>query len=237
MAQFPNERPLSTHEAISIAEDNAFSGFEDELNNTQAGASQTKLDYDYTVAGPNATILLAKPRRTGSLWACNMTAGHPNQGEWVENATFDPRTGDIDYNAAQQASQATTGPAGVCMSCGHVQTGPGKFCAMCGDPLTQGTAVHAPVGSLGALLPPPAAPGPPPAPYAAPLQPGQTPSAGAGHIAPPAHINPNRMEGKPKKEVEVPEGMTRVAKSTGFSDALDALLAQAEADPPAEEQK
>ena len=38
------------------------------------------------------------------------------------------------------------------------------------------------------------------------------------------------MEGKPKKEVVVPEGMTKVAKNTGFKDALDEMLAKAEAE-------
>jgi hypothetical protein len=44
------------------------------------------------------------------------------------------------------------------------------------------------------------------------------------------------MEGKPKKEVVVPEGM-KVTKSTGFLDGLDALLAGADSDQAAEEPK
>jgi hypothetical protein len=231
MSTFPNERPLTTHEAVQLAEDSVFGEFENQLDDSTSGANQTKLDYDYSLAGPNSTILLAKPRKTGNLWATNVVHGHPHQGEWLEGATYDPATGDIDWNAG--GVQASTVSTQVCNSCG-ISGLSGKFCNNCGGPLsTVAAPLAAPIVGVP-IAPLPNAPPPPP--YAAPLQPGQTPTAGAGHVSPPAHVNPNRMEGKPKKEVVVPEGMTRVAKNTGFKDALDQMLAEAEANQ-SEEQK
>ncbi len=226
MAQFPNESAIQTHDVIDLTENGTFSGFEDELQNTTTGASQTKRDYEFRLAGPRGNIVLAKPIKTGSLWACDLTSGSPTAGVWVEGAQYDPATGGID--ASQSPQQQPQVAPGTCPQCSATGVS-GKFCNSCGAPLLTPTQISTALGGLGGLAPI-GLPGVVPAPVAGPLAPGQTPSAGAGAQATPAHINPSRMTGKPKKEVEVPEGMTRVAKSTGFADALDAMLADAEAD-------
>ena len=237
---FPNEQPLSTHDTITLAEDGVFNSFEDELQGTPIGSNQTKRDYEFRQAGANGRIILAKPVKSGNLWACDITNGSPNQGQWIEKAQFDPATGGIDDSQSPQYGQQATAP-GTCPACG--QTGvSGKFCNSCGGPLavtmsgnltplgtlpggTQVVGVGPGGGQISVGLP-----GPAPVPTAGQLQPGQSPSAGAGAQAAPAHVDPNRMTGRAKKEVVVPEGMTRVAKSTGFEDELDKLLAQAEAE-------
>ena len=215
---FPNERNINTHDTIDFTENGHFSSFDDALADSTSGASHTRKDYDFTQAG-NGQIILAKPRKTGHLWALDV-----NMGDWVENAQYDPSTGSIDAPVP-----------GTCPSCGATGVG-GKFCNSCG-----GTLQNSPtqIPALSGLAAAAAALGIPPGthvvgvgpggqtmgiPSPGQLAPGGTPIAGAGHIPPPAHINPNRMTGSNKKEVVFPEGMTRVVKSTGFVDALDALL-------------
>lgn len=225
MAQFPNESAIQTHDVIDLTEQGVFSGFEDELQSTTVGANQSKRDYEFRLAGPRGNIILAKPLKAGSLWACDITSGSPTGGSWVEGAQYDPATGGIDASQSPQA-QPQTAP-GTCPNCGATGVS-GKFCNSCGGPL----AFPAMSGLTTQVVQIPGIGGPPgPAqiPVAGPLAPGQMPSAGAGTQPTPYQSNPNRMEGKPKKELVVPESMTRVAKSTGFADALDAMIAEAEA--------
>lgn len=225
---FPNEQPLSTHDTIDLTEAGAFSEFEDELQNTALGQNQTKRDYEFRSAS-NGHIILAKPVKSGNLWATEITPGAPHHGVWVEGAQYDSATGGIDDSASPQ-NQQPAAAAGTCPNCGVTGVN-GKFCHNCAAPLpATPVPITAHVGQVPGLVPV----GPAPVPTAGQLAPGQTPTAGAGQQTAPAHINPNRMEGKPKKELVVPEGMTRVAKSTGFKDALDALLSEAEPDQPSE---
>jgi hypothetical protein len=233
---FPNEQPLSTHDTIDLTEAGFFSQFEEDLQDTPIGANQSKRDYEFRSAGPNGSILIAKPTKSGNLWATEITAGSPNHGQWIEKAQYDPATGGIDDSQTPQAAAPVVAP-GTCPSCG--MTGAtGKFCHNCAAPLPTGPVPipsHQGIAGLAGLLPgvgQVVAVGPAPVPTAGQLAPGQSPSAGAGAQAPIAHSNPNRMEGKPKKEVVVPEGMSK-SKSTGFEDALDALLAGAQDDQPA----
>ncbi len=233
---FPNERPIDTHDVIDMTENGVFSSFEDALQGTSTGANQSKKDYDFRQAA-NGNIVLAKPKKSGNLWAIDL-----NNDDWVEGAQYDPKTGGIDDSQSPQNQPVpTNGPSGTltCPGCG--QTGvSGKFCNSCGASLANAVPTLTPCGSCGFPLPHAGAAcpacvaasaaqsGPAPVPTAGQLAPGQTPSAGAGAQSAPRHINPNRMEGKPKKEVVVPAGMTSVVKSTGFSDALDKLFADAE---------
>ena len=260
---FPNEQALSTHDAIDLTEQGYFESFENDLQNTNVGANQTKRDYEFRAAGANGRILLAKPTKTGNLWATELTPGSPNHGQWVEGAQYDPVTGGIDSSNSPQAT-APTGAPGSCPSCGTTGVS-GKFCFNCAAPLPAAPAPGAchlcnapnvaanqhsgPMGpmcnSCGGLLSPPSValppgilgvplPGPAQVPTAGQLAPGQSPVAGAGAQMTPIHINPNRMEGKPKKEVVIPKGMS-VTESTGFADDLDKLLAEAEANQAAEQ--
>jgi hypothetical protein len=230
---FPNERNISTHDTIDFTENGVFSSFEEALQDSTSGSSQMKKDYDFTQAG-NGQILLAKPRKTGHLWAIDV-----NQGEWVENAQYDPSTGSID---SSQSPNNTTPqiPAGTCPNCSATGVS-GKFCNSCGGALpTSPTqiAAHTGLAGIAAALGIPAGtavigvgPGGHTVgiPSAGQLAPGASPIAGAGHVPAPAHVNPNRMTGSNKKEVVVPEGMTKVVQTTGFADDLDKLLAEAEA--------
>jgi len=227
---FPNDQPLNTHDTIDLAEAGAFTEFEEELQNTATGQGQTKRDYEFRSAG-NGRIIIAKPMKAGHLWATEITPGAPHQGVWVEGSQYDPSTGGIDDSQSPQQGGSPAVPAGTCPSCSATGVS-GKFCNICGEPLAPGGLAptfplpgFVPTGQLTVPL------GPAPVPTAGQLAPGQTPVAGAGQQSAPMHINPNRMEGKPKKELVVPEGMTRVAKSTGFADALDALLDGTEPDP------
>lgn len=215
---FPNEKSLSIPEVIEVARNAAFEDFE---NTT----GRTLQDYDYTQSANNGHILIARPRpgTAGGYWAFDVN--DPNGPEWYENATYDTSTGSLDLSTCPQAPQPTALPAGQCTQCGANHIGPGSFCPLCGGTLTPGTAIHAPIGSLGQAVPA----GPAPIPTPGQLAPGQSPAAGAGHQAMPAHINPHRMEGKPTKEVVIPPGMS-VTKSTGFADDLDKLLSEAQTD-------
>jgi hypothetical protein len=248
---FPNEQPISTHDVIDLTETGVFGEFENDLQDTPIGQNQTKRDYEFRSAGNNGRIIIAKPVKAGNLWATEVTPGAPHQGVWVEKAQYDPATGGIDDSQSPNA-QVPNMTTGACNACGIPGGLTGKFCNNCGGPITQVSANVSmsgnitPLGTLpggtqvlgvgpgGATIGLPA--GPAPVPVAGQLQPGQSPGAGAGAQTAPAHVNPNRMEGKPKKEVVVPEGM-KVTKSTGFLDGLDALLAGADSDQAAEEPK
>ncbi len=202
---FPNEKPLSIDEAIDHAENQVFSNFEDELSGTANAAgstSQTKKDFDYSTGGHNGHILIARPKKPGAakVWANDLA----NDQEWHEDASYDPAHGSVA--APGKALPATTGTAGgigigMCAACGNSLVPGSKFCNGCGTPV---------VATPAAPVAPPAIP------------------SGAARVIPAVVHNPNRMEGRPEKEVVVPEGM-KSTKHKGFEDALDKLLADAEA--------
>jgi hypothetical protein len=238
---FPNEQPISTHDTIDLTENGVFSTFEEALQETPAGANQSKRDYEFRQAGTNGHIILAKPVRSGNLWAIDITSGAGT--DWIEKAQYDPTTGSIDDSQSPSANVGVPVPAGTCPACGANGVS-GKFCNSCGGSLAQASVSMSgnltPLGTLpggtqvigvgpGGGQISVGLPAGPAVPVAGQLQPGQSPSAGAGAIAAPAHVNPDRMTGRPKKEVIVPEGM-RVTKSTGFADELEKLLADAEKD-------
>jgi hypothetical protein len=241
---FPNESPISTHDTIDLTERGTFSSFEEALGDL--GLNQTKRDYEFRQVGANGHILIAKPVRSGPLWAVDLSQGD----EWIDNASYDPTTGNIDDSqSAQNQQNAPSVPAGTCPGCGATGLS-GKFCHNCAAPLqgprqittaSAAAVLGLPPGALGgaqvlgvgpggATVPVVAGPGGLSAvlpPQAGQLQPGQTPQAGAGVMAAPHHINPDRMTGRPEKPVVVPEAMTKT-KYTGFEDKLDALLASAD---------
>ena len=210
MPVFPNERPIPTHELISLAEDGAFSDFDEGIidSGTLPAQSTTRKDYNFTMAGPNGHIVVARPiSGTVNPWAKDI-----NNPEWLENASYDTRTGGLDPSTCPQPAPAPVpaGAPGTCGSCGNapalVGGGVPAFCPSCGAAIAPATTGAIQVGPTPGLPLPP-------------IIGGKT-LVGA--------FNPNRMEGRPQKEVIVPEGMKACAKPTGFTDALDALLAEAE---------
>lgn len=91
---------------------------------------------------------------------------------------------------------SSSNPRGIsCPQCGTSGLN-GNYCNNCG-------------GSLASALVPPGT---------------QASPANAQSAIPPANSDPNRMTGRPKKEIVVPEGMTKLSQPRGFEEALDSLL-------------
>lgn len=210
---FPNEKALAPEDLINLGRDGTFEDFETEVGPLK--------DYTYTQASNNGHIVLARPKPgvSGAHWAFDVQ--DPNGPEWCQNAMFDPTTGSLDLTNSPQA-QAQVAPVGSCPGCGSSVTGlpaGSKFCPVCSSPLAAAPAARAP------QMPPV-----PHVPTPGQLRPGQSPVAGAGHIPPPAHINPNRMEPRPEVKLDIPKGM-QSSTHNGFADALDAMLAEADSKP------
>ena len=169
----------------------------------ELNGNNTKKDFDYSTGGHNGHILIARPKKPGAakVWANDLA----NDQEWHEDASYDPAHGSVAApGKSPPAHLGTAGGIGVgnCGACGNSLVAGSKFCNGCGTPVA--------------------------AQPAAPVAPAAVPP-GAARPVPPIVQNPNRMEGRPEKEVVVPEGM-KTTKHKGFEDALDALLAGAEAE-------
>ena len=96
---FPNEKPVTPHDLIELAEGGLFTSLDEAIDG--AGIQLTRRDFDFTESGRasgHSGAVIARPRSgQGDHFACM-----EDDGDWVQNAGWDPANQAIDAGSAPQ---------------------------------------------------------------------------------------------------------------------------------------